>query len=239
MEKAKIQENLDKAKRMLTTATKMGMPKSAVDKAQSEVDKFTKELAEFKEDSTEKDKAEKEAKEKKTSKVKVSRPAPKKVVKHAKKVSKPVAKTAKVSKVSKSAPVKTPKTVTLDGKTYTEKDKNFCEVLLKVFHNKKASLKKASTKFKTKTISHKIGSDVARAVTKTIDHVVKTHEKQIEKNPQSFITKFERLDSAASRFVSALKVVLGDDYKSSQIKSEIDDIEKAINKLKLRFKKNK
>jgi len=245
MEKAKIQENLDKANRMLSTAKKMNMPQSAIDKAQSEVDKYTKELAEFKEEAKgeAKEKSEKKPKAKKVKvsrppkkvkakKIKVSRPAKK--VKKAKKVKAPV----KVVKVKPTAkPAKAEKTVTFNGKTYTEKDKEFCEVLLKKWHGRKASMKKATKKFKTKSISHKIGSDVASAVTKTIDHVVKTHEKQIEKNPQVFITKFERLDSAASKFVVALKAVLGDDYKSSQIKTEMDDIEKAIDKLKSRFKK--
>jgi hypothetical protein len=241
MEKAKIQENLDKANRMLSTAKKMNMPESAINKAQSEVDKYTKELAEFKDETKEKS-------EKKTKRPKVSRPPmnankAKKTAAKKVKVSRPAKKVKTSTKVAKGKsdvkPAKSEKTVTFNGKTYTDKDKEFCEVLLKKWHGRKASMKKSSKKFKTKTISHKIGSDVASAVTKTIDHVYKTKEKEIEKNPKVYATKFARLESSANKFLSDIKAILGSDYKSSQIKSEMDNIEKAVIKLLTIQKKHK
>ena len=252
MEKAKIQESLDKANRVLATAKKMNMPQTAIDKAQSEVDKYTKELAEFKEEAKEeaKEKAEEKKEEakkapvKKTKKVKVSRPpkkaskkASKKVVKSTKKVvsrpakkvkSKVPAKTTKA--VAKTT--KTEKTVTFNGKTYTEKDKEFCEVLLKKFHARKASMKKAGQKFKTKSVSTKIGSNIASAVTKSVKLAESKLHDEIAKNPKVYIAKFKRVSDSVSNLSSALKSLLGNHYKASQFESAVNIIEKEIDKLK-------
>jgi hypothetical protein len=250
MEKAKIQENLDKANRMLSTAKKMNMPESAVNKAQSEVDKYTKELAEFKEEAKDEKKA-----AAKVNKPKVSRPpmkAKKAVKKGAKKVAKKaVKKSAKTSKpkvsrpakkvkatksvkVSKAAakPAKSEKTVTFNGKTYTEKDKEFCEVLLKKWHGRKASMKKASSKFKTKSVSTQIGSGVASAVIKSFKLAESKLHDEIAKNPKVYIAKFKRVSSTVKDLSSALKSLLGNHYKSSQFESAVNVIEKEIDKLK-------
>ena len=255
MEKAKIQESLDKANRVLATAKKMNMPQTAIDKAQSVVDKYTKELAEFKEEAKEeaKEKAEEKKEEakkapvKKTKKVKVSRPpkkASKKVAKSTKKATKSAKKVVSrpAKKVKSKVPAKTTKavakttktekTVTFNGKTYTEKDKEFCEVLLKKFHARKASMKKAGQKFKTKSVSTKIGSNIASAVTKSVKLAESKLHDEIAKNPKVYIAKFKRVSDSVSNLSSALKSLLGNHYKASQFESAVNIIEKEIDKLK-------
>ena len=169
----------------------------------------------------------KEAKKEEKPKAKV----PVKKAKPAKKVSVPVKK----EKETKSK--KEEKFVEIDGKKYYESDKNFCEMLVRKWEGRKAAMQKANKKYKTKTISERIGGDIASAVIKTIDHVIDIKEAQIAKNPTLYIAKFEKLEDSANTFAKAIKDLLGSDYDSSEVKAELEDIEKAIDKIKSKLKK--
>lgn len=238
MEKSEIKSALEKAERQLALAEKMNAPQSAKDLANRKIADFKKQLEEAdkapekKEESKPKKaampvKKTKEVKKEEKPKAKV----PVKKAKPAKKVSVPVKK----EKETKSK--KEEKFVEIDGKKYYESDKNFCEMLVRKWEGRKAAMQKANKKYKTKTISERIGGDIASAVIKTIDHVVDIKEAQIAKNPTLYIAKFEKLEDSANTFAKAIKDLLGSDYDSSEVKSELEDIEKAIDKIKSKLKK--
>jgi len=235
MNKQEITEALEKAKRQLSSAEKMNAPKSAIDFAKNKIARLEKELEEA-------DKAPEKKEEPKPKKAAM----PVKKNKEAKKEEKPKAKVpVKKEKVAKksSAPEKKEKAkkeekfVEIDGKKYYESDKNFCEMLVRKWEGRKAAMQKANKKYKTKTISERIGGDIASAVIKTIDHVIDIKEAQIAKNPTLYIAKFEKLEDSANTFAKAIKDLLGSDYDSSEVKAELEDIEKAIDKIKSKIKK--
>lgn len=246
MNKAEIQEALDKAKRQLETAKKMNAPQAAIDTANAKIEKLTKDLEEA-------DKAPepKEDEKKDEPKVKGKRgrkpksegatvkPKKEKKVKKGKRGRKPLSRKVKSEKRKEKAMTKVDKTVTINGKTYNEKDKEFCDKLLQKWHGRKLAMKKAGKKFKTKSISSKVAGDVADAVLKTFKFVETEQRDRIIKNPTIYVNKFERIDAKANQFVSSLKDLLGEDYKSNQVKSELDEIEKAIKAFVAKFKKLK
>ena len=227
MTKEEIQAELDKSIRQLAAAKKMNMPQVAIDKAESKIKDFTAKLAEF-------------GKEPAKPSMPVKKSVVEKVEKKAvsKRGRKALSKEEKSDKRKEKLSTKVEKSVTIGDKTYTEKDKEFCDMLLKKWEGRKVAMKKANKKYKTKTISQIIGSDIAHSVVKVIEHINDTHEKQIEKNPTAYIKKFERIEDAANKFVNVIKSELGADYKSSQFKSEMDAIEKAIQKIKSDLKKH-
>jgi len=235
MNKAEIQQALDKAKRQLETAKKMNAPQVAIDVANKRIEKLESELKEA-EKKPESKKEETKVEPKKTV---ANKSAPKKVVKKSKVGRKPSSKEEKTAKRKEKLATKTERTVTIGGKTYTEQDKEFCDKLLSKWHGRKAAMKKSANKFKTKSISSKVAGDVADAVLKTFKFVETDQRDKIIKNPSLYITKFERADAKATQFVNSLKDLLGDEYKSTQVKKELDEIEKAIKTFVAKFKKIK
>lgn len=236
MNKAEIQEALDKAKRQLATAEKMNAPQAVIDTAKKKIEKLEADLAEAEKEPAKKEvadeKKEKPKKEVKENPVKVKK---KKETRGRKKKT----KEEKTIKRKEKIINKVEKTVTISGKTYTEKDKDFCDKLLQKWHGRKLAMKKAGKKFKTKSISSKVAGDVADAVLKTFRFVESEQREKIIKNPNIYVSKFERIDSKATQFVTSLKDLLGDEYKSEQVKRELDEIEKAIKTFVTKFKKLK
>lgn len=232
MNKQEIIEGLEKAKRQLAAAERMNAPESAKDLAKRKISDFEKKLEEA-------DKAPEKKEEPKPKKAAMPVKKTKEPKKEEKSKSKvPVKKEAKPTKPKKEAkPTKEEKYVELDGKKYYESDKDFCEILIRKWEGRKAAIKKANKKYKTKTISERIGGDIASAVIKTIDHVVDIKEAQISKNPTLYIAKFEKLEDSANTFAKAIKDLLGSEYDSSEVKAELEDIEKAIDKIKSKLKK--
>jgi hypothetical protein len=245
LSKDELKASLAKAQRQLELAEKMNAPQSAKDLANRKIADFKKQLEDA-------DKApEKKAEVKKV--VKASLPVKKaKVVakpsipvKKDKAVVKPAMPTKKEKVISKviaksekvAKPVKEEKFVEIDGKKYYESDKEFCDALTRKWEGRKASMKKANKKYKTKTISERIGGDIASAVIKTIEHAVDVKEAQIAKNPKLYFAKFEKVEASANVFAKSLKDLLGDDYDNSEVKAELEDIEKAIDKIKNKLKK--
>lgn len=240
-----IKADLEKAKKQLETAKKMNAPQAAIDTANSKISKLEKELeeaekapADDKKDEKKDETPEKKEKGKSGRKKKSEKPAPVKKAK-SKRGRKPLSKEEKSAKRKAKSEKKVEKTVTINGKTYTEKDKEFCDKLLQKWHGRKLAMKKAGKKFKTKSISSKVAGDVADAVLKTFKFVETEQRDKIVKNPNIYVTKFERADAKATQFVNSLKDLLGEDYKSTQVKKELDEIEKAIKAFVAKFKKLK
>ena len=232
MNKETIKADIEKAKRQMAIAEKNNVT-SAVEFAKKKIERLEKELEEAEKSPEKKEEPKKPAMPVKKAKVEKKEDKPKS--KMPVKKEKPAKKTSKPEKKEKA--VKEEKFVELDGKKYYESDKNFCEMLVRKWEGRKAAIKKANKKYKTKTISERIGGDIASAAIKTIDHVVDIKKDQIAKNPTLYIAKFEKLEDSANTFAKAIKELLGSEYDSSEVKAELEDIEKAIDKIKSKLKK--
>ncbi len=235
MTKEEIKLAIEKAVRQLALAEKMNAPQAAKDLATKKIADFTKQLEDA-------DKAPEKKVEPKKSAIPVKKEKavvkPSVPVKKVAKASVPVKKAKEIKKVEKEAKSvkdkKEKKFVTIDGKKYYEDTKEFCDALNIAWDKRTASMKKANKKYKTKTISEIIGGDIASAVVKTIENV---DEDKIAKNPKLYIAKFDKIKISASVFSKSLKDLLGSDYDNSEIKMELEDIEKAIEKIKSKLKK--
>lgn len=139
-----------------------------------------------------------------------------------------------VVKVKKAKVAKSTKTVVHDGKTYTEKDKEFCQILLKKFAERRAQMEKANKKHKTVSVSSKISRGVAHAIEVAIDNV---SDKKIKASPTAFINKIEKLEEAGITFLNACKSILGDDFNKADIKAEFAAITEMVDKIKSKYKK--
>ncbi len=69
---------------------------------------------------------------------------------------------------------------------------------------------------------------------KGIKHIDKS---KIQKNPKLYITRIEKVEMYANKLASSFRDLLGDDFKSTQMKKEMNDIEKAIKEFVAKFKK--
>jgi hypothetical protein len=238
-EKEAIKADIEKAKRQMAIAEKNNVT-SAVEFSKKKIARLEKELEEAEKAPVPSPEKKEESKKpampvKKAKAVKVE-PKPKAKVpvkkeKPAKKVSVPV------KKEKATATKKEKKFVEIDGKKYYEDTKEFCDALNIAWDKRKQAIKKANKAYKTKTISERIGGGIASIVVKSIDHVADIKEAQIAKNPDLYITKFEKLEDSANTFAKAIKDLLGSEYDSSEVKSELEEIEKAIDKIKSKVKK--
>ncbi len=209
-----------------------------IDDLKAEVSKYEKRLKVAKEPdeisfAEKKLKSAKETLESALEKEKVSKKTPVKVEKKAKAVKKTSDKVS-VVKVKKDKPVKSLRTIVHEGKTYTEKDKKFCEILLDQFAKRRLAQKVANKKHKTTSVSSKIGRDVALAMSAVIDNVPM---EKIKKNPKEFFNKVKNVEKAGNDFIQALRAILGSDYDREDIKAELAPIKELVDKIKSRLDK--
>ena len=135
--------------------------------------------------------------------------------------------------------IKSTKTVELDGKIYTEKDKEFCEVLLKTFAIRRQNMAKANRKYKTVSVSSKISKDVAHSIHIAIDEVSAS---KISANPKQFISLVEKAEKASVDLLSALEAIVkfdGGRLNKTDIKAEMEAIHEMVEKVKAKLKSKK
>lgn len=160
----------------------------------------------------------------------------------AKKEDKKTEKKAPVKKPALKIPakvVKSSKTVEVDGKVYTEKDKEFCKVLINEFQKRRASMAKANRKYKTVSVSSKISKDVAHSIHVAIDEVSAS---KISANPKQFISLVERAEKASIDLLSALEAIVkfdGGRLNKTDIKAEMEAIHEMVEKVKSKLKSKK
>ena len=143
--------------------------------------------------------------------------------------SEPQAKTSKGVKVTGSS------TVTIDGKEVDMDSKEFCDYLLKQFRDRREKSKNAPKK-KTASVMAKITANVEKSVLQAIKSSVASNKKEIEKNPNFFVKKVEKLESSTKSFLQSMKDVLGDDFKEGEIASTMKSIEELTESLIAKYK---
>ena len=143
--------------------------------------------------------------------------------------SEPQAKTSKGVKVTGSS------SVTVDGKEMDMNSKEFCDYLLKQFRDRREKSKNAPKK-KTASVMAKITANVEKSVVQAIKSSVASNKKEIEKNPNFFVKKVEKLESSTKSFLQSMKDVLGDDFKQGEIASTMKSIEELTESLIAKYK---
>lgn len=141
----------------------------------------------------------------------------------------PQAKTSKGVKVTGSS------SVTVDGEEMDMNSKEFCDYLLKQFRDRREKSKNAPKK-KTASVMAKITANVEKSVLQAIKSSVASNKKEIEKNPNFFVKKVEKLESSTKSFLQSMKDVLGDDFKEGEIASTMKSIEELTESLIAKYK---
>jgi hypothetical protein len=136
-------------------------------------------------------------------------------------------------KKDKGLKVLSTKRVTIDGKEVDMNSKEFCDYLLAEFRarRQKAEENKGKRK-KTKSVMAKVVSNVATGLSTAIKSGIKENKVAINKNPQVFIGKVEKLETATKSFFTSLKEVLGEEYDAKDVKIATDVISELVSELK-------
>jgi hypothetical protein len=140
------------------------------------------------------------------------------------------------TKPQKGVKVTGSSTVSIDGKEVDMDSKEFCDYLLTKFKERREKSKNAPKK-RTPSVMSKITTNVERSVVQAIKSSVESNKKAIEKNPDFFVKKVEKLESSTKSFLQSMKDVLGDDFKEKEISSTLKNIEELTESLIAKFKK--
>jgi hypothetical protein len=160
---------------------------------------------------------------------------------------KPIAvKPKKKPITAKVAEKKTPKgvvmlsknKVSVNGVEMNKDSKEFCDYLTAEFVKRKEQAKKnKGTRTKTKSVMAQVSTKIEQGVEKAIKTGISKQKPALSKNPQVFIGKVEKLETATKNFLTQLKEVLGTDYDAKEVTDTTKAIHKLIEDLKKKYVK--
>ena len=150
---------------------------------------------------------------------------------------KPMAKPTE-KKLPKGVEMVSKKVVIVDGKKMNTDSKEFCDYLTSEFVKRKEQAKsKKGTRKKTKSVMAQVSTKIEQGVEKAIKTGVAKQIPTLKKNPQVFIGKVEKLETATNNFLTQLKEVLGTDYDAKEVTETTNAINKLIEDLKKKYTK--
>jgi hypothetical protein len=172
-----------------------------------------------------------------TAKPVAKKPVAKKPVVKKPVVKKPVAKPV-AKKLPKGVQMLSKKRVVVNGKEMSTDSKEFCDFLTAEFIKRKeqANKNKGSRK-KTKSVMEQVATKIEQGVEKAIKTGVAKQKPTLKKNPQVFIGKVQKLETATKNFLTQLKEVLGSDYDAKEVTDTTNAIHKLIEELKKKYAK--
>jgi uncharacterized protein (UPF0335 family) len=143
-----------------------------------------------------------------------------------------------VKKTPKGIQMLSKKKVVVNGKEMSTDSKEFCDYLTDEFVKRKEQAKtnKLSRK-KTKSVMAQVSNKIEQGVEKAIKTGVSKQKPSLKKNPQVFIGKVEKLETATKNFLTQLKEVLGNDYDAKEVTETAKAIQKMIADLKSKYSK--
>lgn len=213
-----------------------------IKKFQEKLASETKETAKPKPTTTAKPKPTNTAKPKPTTTAKpkpttTPKPKPTTTAKPVVKKPKPTAKeTAK--KLPKGVQMLSKKRVVVDGKEMSTDSKEFCDYLTAEFIKRKEQANKNKGKNKkTKSVMEQVSNKIEQGVQKAIKTGIAKQKPTLKKNPQVFIGKVQKLETATKNFLTQLKEVLGTDYDAKEVTDTTNAIHKLIEDLKKKYAK--
>lgn len=251
MSKEKIQKQLDEAKEDLATLKKMGAGKDEIEFAENEVKELEEKLKGAsdekktdakKEAKTEPKKEFKPAKKSTSTRIMRGGKRTKKREHEKKEVSTPkIDRRGRKKKLFKSPKKRISKglSVVYDGKTYTDTDPEFCNILIKQLEERRSKRKSAPKK--STSLSAKVGDDIASSVVTAIKGAFKENKDEILESKTAankFIKVIERIEDAADRFVREMKSILTDSFKQKDFDKEMKEVDEVIKKIKDTIKKS-
>jgi len=146
---------------------------------------------------------------------------------------KPVAK-----KMPKGVQMLSKKRVVVDGKELSTDSKEFCDYLTAEFIKRKEQAKSnKGTRKKTKSVMAQVSTKIEQGVEKAIKTGIAKQRPTLKKNPQVFIGKVQKLETATKNFLTQLKEVLGNDYDAKEVTDTTNAIHKLIEDLKKKYTK--
>jgi hypothetical protein len=145
---------------------------------------------------------------------------------------------APVKKVPKGVQMLSKKRVIVDGKEMNTDSKEFCDYLTAEFIKRKEQAKaKKTTRKKTKSVMAQVSTKIEQGVEKAIKTGISKQKPTLKKNPQVFIGKVQKLETATKNFLQQLKEVLGSDYDAKEVTDTANAINKLIEDLKKKYSK--
>jgi hypothetical protein len=150
---------------------------------------------------------------------------------------KPTAKPV-TKKVPKGVQMLSKKRVVVNGKEMSTDSKEFCDYLTAEFVKRKEQAKSnKGTRKKTKSVMAQVSTKIEQGVEKAIKTGISKQIPTIKKNPQVFIGKVQKLETATKNFLTQLKDVLGSDYDAKEVTDTTNAIHKLIEDLKKKYAK--
>jgi histone H1/5 len=148
--------------------------------------------------------------------------------------------TAKVAekKTPKGVVMLSKNKVSVNGVEMDKDSKEFCDYLTAEFVKRKEQAKKnKGTRTKTKSVMAQVSTKIEQGVEKAIKTGISKQKPAFSKNPQVFIGKVEKLETATKNFLTQLKEVLGTDYDAKEVTDTTKAIHKLIEDLKKKYVK--
>jgi len=168
------------------------------------------------------------------------KPVAKKPTPKVQKVRKPIAKkpTSVPKKLPKGVQMLSKKRVVVDGKEMNVDSKEFCDYLTAEFVKRKEKAKsQQGTRKKTKSVMAIVSDKIEQGVQKAIKTGISKQKPTLKKNPQVFIGKVQKLETATKNFLQQLKEVLGSDYEAKEVADTTKAIHQMIEDLKKKYGK--
>ena len=148
---------------------------------------------------------------------------------------KPAAKKPAAKKTTKPKDDKAGrKFIEYSGKKYYEDDKDYCEVLVKLYKKRRQTAKRAAATRKTRSVTSRISDKVVSAVTSAVSDIPK---KDLQSKTKSTLNKIERVDKAARELVESLIELTGSKVSRRQMESEFKDVKELVIKYKDKYAK--
>jgi D-aminopeptidase len=130
------------------------------------------------------------------------------------------------------------KIVLVNGKEMNTDSQEWCDYLTAEFIKRKEQAKKnKSSRKKTKSVMAQVSTKIEQGVEKAIKTGVSKQMPTIKKNPQVFIGKVQKLETATKNFLTQLKEVLGTEYDAKEVTDTTKAIHKLIEDLKKKYTK--
>ena len=130
------------------------------------------------------------------------------------------------------------KRVVVNGKEISTDSKEFCDFLTAEFVKRKEQANKnKGTRKKTKSVMAQVSTKIEQGVEKAIKTGIEKQKPTLKKNPQVFIGKVQKLETATKNFLIQLKEVLGNDYDAKEVTDTTNAIHKLIEDLKKKYNK--
>lgn len=148
--------------------------------------------------------------------------------------------TAKVAekKTPKGVVMLSKNKVSVNGVEMDRDSKEFCDYLTAEFVKRKEQAKSnKATRTKTKSVMAQVSTKIEQGVEKAIKTGISKQKPALTKNPQVFIGKVEKLETATKNFLTQLKEVLGTDYDAKEVTDTTKAIHKLIEDLKKKYTK--